>query len=115
MKYFAGLIKLPMSYHMCTGMEVPVAYNSASTEKCDSDNKTFDDLVSNVYFITHMVFGSMVVYERIIQKRNTGHNDPQSRFHVILNNKLFFLRMTFCITTYQVCSLINCTHKMCFK
>ena len=92
-----------MSYHMCTGMEVPSVYNSILTEKCDSNNKTFDEFVSMFYFITYLFFGSMVIYENSKRRRHdrTNHN-VQSRFHIIFNNKLFFLRLTFCVVTYQV-------------
>ena len=65
-----------MSYHFCTGVEVPAAYNSALTEKCDSDNHAFDDLVSYVYFITFLVFGSLVMYENA-KKRKRAEEETE--------------------------------------
>ena len=100
-----GLIKLPMSYHLCTGLQVPAAYNSTLTEKCDSENNTFDDLVSSVYFFTYLVFGSMVMYENAKRKLDRGNSNVQRSLHILINNKLFFWRMTSCIASYQVCSL----------
>ena len=100
-----GLIKLPMSYHLCTGLQVPAAYNSTLTEKCDSENNTFDDLVSSVYFFTYLVFGSMVIYENAKRKLDKGNSNVQRSLHILINNKLFFWRMTSCIASYQVCSL----------
>ena len=106
MKYFGlGLIKLPMSYHLCTGLQVPAAYNSSLTEKCDSENNTFEDLVSSVYYLTYFVFGSMVMYENAKSKLDTGTTSTLRSLHILINNKLFFWRMTSCIVSYQVCSL----------
>ena len=97
-----------MSYHFCTGMEVPAAYNSALTEKCDSDNHAFDDLVSYVYFITFLVFGSMVMYENAKRKiQETSNTNVQRSLHILVNNKLFFWRITVCVVSYQVCSINN--------
>ena len=94
-----------MSYHLCTGLQVPAAYNSTLTEKCDSENNTFDDLVSSVYFFTYLVFGSMVMYENAKRKLDKGNSNVQRSLHILINNKLFFWRMTSCIASYQVCSL----------
>ena len=94
-----------MSYHLCTGLQVPAAYNSTLTEKCDSENNTFDDLVSSVYFFTYLVFGSMVMYENAKRKLDKGNSNVQRSLHILINNKLFFWRMTSCILTYQVWSL----------
>ena len=87
-------------------MEVPAVYNSALTEKCDSDNHEFDDLVSYVYFITFLVFGSMVMYENAKRKiQETSNTGVQRSLHILVNNKLFFWRITVCVVSYQVCSL----------
>ena len=102
----ADLIKLPMSYHFCTGVKVPAAYNSTLTEKCDFKNHAFEDLVSGVYFITYLVFGSLVMYENAKRKiQVTSKPIVQRSLHILVNNKLFFWRITVCVGAVQVCSL----------
>ena len=97
-----------MSYHLCTGEEVPAAYNHSLTEKCDSENNAFDELVFNFYFFTFLVFGIMVMYANIKKrKQDTTSKKGHRSFHILVNNKLFFWRMTLCITAYQVCSKLN--------
>ena len=60
-----GLIKLPMTYHMCTGTLPPDTYWSRLTEKCDEDNNSLEIATSVVYLVIFLLFGSAVVYESL--------------------------------------------------
>ena len=61
----SGLIKLPMTYHMCTGTLVPEIYWSSFTEKCDEDNNSLEIATTMVYSLIFLLFGSAVVYEGV--------------------------------------------------
>lgn len=67
--YFAGLIKLPMKYHLCTGSAIPDAYDSLLAEKCDADNNTFYMLTSSIYSVTFLFFGLLVLFKSVIKQR----------------------------------------------
>ena len=67
--YFAGLIKLPMKYHLCTGSAIPDAYDSLLAEKCDADNNTFYMLTSSIYSVTFLFFGLLVLFKSVVKQR----------------------------------------------
>ena len=74
LEYVAGLIKLPMTYHMCTGTLPPDKYWSPFTEKCDQDNNSLEIVTSVVYSVIFLLFGSAAVYESM---KGTAHATQQ--------------------------------------
>ena len=82
LKYVAGLIKLPMTYHMCTGTS-PDTYWSHFTEKCDEDNNSLEIATSVVYSVIFLLFGSAAVYESMKSKAQaTQQIDPSCNIQV---------------------------------
>ena len=82
-KYVAGLIKLPMTYHMCTGTLPPDTYWSPLTEKCDEDNNSLEIATSVVYLVIFLLFGSAAVYESVKGKaHSTQQIDPSCNIQV---------------------------------
>ena len=82
-KYVAGLIKLPMTYHMCTGTLPPDTYWSPFTEKCDEDNNSLEIVTSVVYSVIFLLFGSAAVYESMKSKAQaTQQIDPSCNIQV---------------------------------
>ena len=86
---FYGLIKLPMTYHMCTGLPVPAAYMSPSAVKCDSDNITFETFIYTLYCITFLLFGCLVIHKSIRKQRQTRQQvNPRGSTEVILSKPI---------------------------
>ena len=82
-EYVAGLIKLPMTYNMCTGTLPPDKYGSSFTEKCDQDNNSLEIVTSVVYSVIFLLFGSAVVYESVKGKaHSTQQVDPNCNIQV---------------------------------
>ena len=86
---FYGLIKLPMTYHMCTGLPVPAAYMSPLAVKCDSDNITFETFIYTLYCITFLLFGCLVIHKSIRKQRQTRQQvNPRGSTEVILSKPI---------------------------
>ena len=82
----SGLIKLPMTYHMCTGTLLPEIYWAPFTEKCDQDNNSLEIATSMIYSVIFLLFGSAVVYESVKGKAQATQQIDHS-CNVQVNNR----------------------------
>ena len=102
-----GLIKLPMTYHMCTGTLLPEIYWSPFTEKCDEDNNGLEIATTMVYTLIFLLFGSAVVFETV-KSRAWARRRTDPGFNIQVN----MIRKSVVRTHFT--GLLTYDHTVCF-
>ena len=106
-----GLIRLPMSYHMCTGYAIPANYHSALTEKCDADNDSYDQFIAMLMVILFIVFGFLTTYEKFKRRvqdssDQTENRSQSARLQVLVDFRTFMSRLVCGIVTSAFITIV---------